>query len=65
MRVIKQYNQHAYDCTIDIECESCKNVEIGRSAYDDRNMWNNVVPEWKCKQCGESTSSMRAKAQEK
>jgi len=46
------------DCYVDLECEECGEVEIKRSAYDDRNMWDNVVPNWKCKKCGKSTNDM-------
>ena len=44
MKVTKRYNQHRRDCTIDMECEGCKTEDTYRSAYNDRNFWDNVVP---------------------
>lgn len=58
MRVIRKYSQHRRDCYVDLECENCGNKEQGVSAYDDRNMWDNVIPSWKCDECGESTNSL-------
>ena len=57
MKVVKRYNQNRRDLTIDIECEFCGNGVTGKSAYDDRNFWANVVPVWECKKCGKSTKS--------
>jgi len=61
MKVIKKYNQHRRDCDIDIECEKCGDKRIVEGAYDDRNMWDNVVPNWRCEKCGESTKSLGLK----
>lgn len=58
MKVIKKYDQYRRDCYIDIECEGCGNQKIRVGAYDDRNMWDNVVPNWKCEKCGESTKTL-------
>jgi uncharacterized Zn finger protein len=58
MKVIKIYNQHRRDCYIDLECESCGNKEIEVSAYDDRNFWDNVVPDFKCEKCGKSSNDL-------
>lgn len=57
MKVIKKYNQHRRDCTVDLECEGC-GATATRRAYDDRNMWDNVIPAWECEKCGESTNSL-------
>lgn len=58
MKVIKKYNQHRRDCHIDMECENCKEKETYTSAYDDRNFWDNVIPNWKCKKCNKSTKDL-------
>lgn len=57
MRIIRKHSQHRRDCKVDLECEGCGEV-VTRGAYDDRNMWDNVVPNWKCEKCGESTNSL-------
>lgn len=38
--------------------EECRNKETYIHAYDDRNFWDNVVPEWKCKKCGKTTNDL-------
>ena len=58
MKVIKRYNQHRRDLTIDVQCESCEAIEIISSAYDDTNYWVNVVPSFKCKKCGKSSNDL-------
>lgn len=58
MKVIKRYNQHRRDLHIDMECEGCENKETNTAAYDDNNFWVNVVPDFKCEKCGESTNSL-------
>lgn len=58
MKILKKYNQHRRDCWCDLECEKCGYQETDKSAYDDRNFWDNVVPNWKCRECGESTKSL-------
>jgi len=61
MKVIKRYNQHRRDLWIDMECEDCGNRDSYTSAYDDRNFWDNVVPNFKCKKCDKSTNDLGAK----
>jgi len=61
MKVIKKYEQMRRDCYVDLECEKCGNVYIGHAAYDDRNMWDNVIPDWKCEKCGKSTNDLGLK----
>lgn len=58
MKVTKRYNQLRRDLSIDMECESCKSTDTYDGAYDDRNFWDNVVPEFKCRSCGKSTNDM-------
>ena len=58
MRVIKKYNQFRRDCTIDMECEGCGAKDTYGEDYDDRNFWDNVVPNFKCEKCGKSTNDL-------
>ena len=58
MKVKKVYNQIRRDCWCDLECESCGNEDTYKHAYDDRNFWDNVVPDYKCKTCGKSSNDM-------
>jgi len=51
MKLLKKYNQMRRDCEMDIECEGCGNMEKGVSAYDDRNFWDNVLPNKNCEKC--------------
>lgn len=58
MKVTRRYNQHRRDLSIDMECENCGTSATYRNAYDDRNFWDNVVPSFKCLQCGKSTKDL-------
>lgn len=58
MIVLKKYNQHRRDCSIDLECENCGHKETDKRAYDDRNFWDNVIPNCDCEKCGKSTKSL-------
>lgn len=55
MRVVKRYDQHRRDLSIDMECENCGAKDTYTSAYDDTNFWVNVVPNFKCKECGKTS----------
>jgi len=46
------------DLSIDLECESCRAKDTRSSAYDDRNYWDNVVPNFKCPKCGKSSNDI-------
>lgn len=61
MKVTRRYNQHRRDLSIDMECESCKALTTYTSAYDDDNFWVNVIPNFKCEVCGETTNSLGLK----
>lgn len=61
MKVINRYNQRRRDLDIDMECENCGAKDTNTSAYDDRNYWDNVVPSFKCKECGKSSNDIGAK----
>lgn len=58
MKVTKRYNQHRRDLTIDLKCEGCGIEETNKSAYDDRNFWDNVVPRFKRKGCRKSSTDL-------
>ena len=58
MKVLKRYAQHRRDLSVDLECEGCGATQAIPSAYDDRNYWDNVVPNLRCLGCGESTKSL-------
>ena len=58
MKVTKRYNQHRRDLSIDMECEGCGATDSYGNAYDDANFWVNVVPSFKCKECGKSTKDL-------
>lgn len=58
MKVTRRYNQHRRDLSIDMECEGCGTEDSYGSAYDDSNFWVNVVPNFKCKNCGKSTKDL-------
>jgi len=60
MKLIKKNWQSRRDFEGVYECEKCKNKETA-SGYDDRNFHENVTPNWKCKECGESTNSLGVK----
>jgi len=61
MKVTNKYGQMRRDCYVDLECEGCGTVEKNLRAYDDRNMWDNVVPNYKCPKCGKSTNDLGVK----
>jgi len=61
MKVLRVYEQFRRDCYADLECENCGHKETITSAYDDRNYWDNVVPNMKCKKCGKTTIDIKGK----
>ena len=61
MKVLKIYNQYRRDCRIDLKCENCGHEEINQTGYDDRNFWDNVIPDRKCPVCGKSTNDLGLK----
>jgi ribosomal protein L37AE/L43A len=52
MKIQKILSQHRRDFTAIYECDHCGATEEGRG-YDDAYFHNEVVPKWKCKECGE------------
>lgn len=61
MKVTKRYNQFRRDLSIDMECEDCGAKDSYGEAYDDRNFWDNVVPSFKCKECGKFINDLGLK----
>lgn len=51
-------NRNRRDFTGTITCESCDHSEELRSGYDDEYYHNEVIPNMKCTQCGESTNTL-------
>lgn len=58
MKITNIISQHRRDFTFEATCEGCGHVQINDSGYDDANYYDNVVPNQKCKKCGESTNSL-------
>ena len=58
MKIIKMLSQSRRDFSAEMTCEGCKHVQINNSGYDDANYHQNVIPNIKCKKCGESTVSL-------
>lgn len=61
MKVTRRYNQYRRDLHIDMKCEGCGAKDTDKSAYDDSNYWVNVVPDFKCKECGKSSNDLGIK----
>jgi len=57
MKITKTYNWSRRDFCYDTKCEHCGHTEKHGGGYDDANYYNNVVPNQKCEQCGESSNS--------
>ncbi|GAC1661330.1 MAG: hypothetical protein NVS9B7_29290 [Flavisolibacter sp.] len=51
MKVIKIYDLHRNDCTMDCQCEHCGEIYKDTSAYNDYNYIFNVVPQMYCGKC--------------
>ena len=49
MKVVRIYDLHRNDCTMDCKCERCEKIDKDTSAYND------VVPNRYCPSCGWST----------
>ena len=57
MVIKKINNQHRRDFSATLKCESCEQEQELTSGYDDVYYHNEVLPNIKCKSCGESTNS--------
>lgn len=59
MRLIEKRDQHRRDFTGLYRCEGCGHEQTGRG-YDDTYFHHSVIPNMKCKECGESTDTLGA-----
>lgn len=57
MKIKKIIYQHRRDFTAIYECEGCGATEKSRG-YDDAYFHQEVIPNMKCKKCGESAISL-------
>lgn len=57
MKIEKILSQHRRDFHAIYVCEGCGHKEES-SGYDDANFHNNVIPNFKCKKCGESSNTL-------
>lgn len=58
MEFVKTESQNRRDVYFMAKCEGCGNVEKGIAGYDDNHYWQNVLPDMKCKVCGQSTKTL-------
>lgn len=54
MRIKKKLNQHRRDFTAVYVCEHC-GAEKTMSGYDDTYFHQTVIPQMKCRNCGETS----------
>ncbi|MDD4565710.1 MAG: hypothetical protein PHE79_09600 [Eubacteriales bacterium] len=59
MKIKEILSQNRRDFHAIYVCEKC-GAEEKSGGYDDSNFHNNVIPNMKCKSCGESSISMGA-----
>lgn len=64
MKVTRRYNQHRRDLSIDMVCENCGAEDTYNDAYDDTNFWVNIVPGFKCTECGKSSNDLGLKPED-
>jgi hypothetical protein len=62
MKITKTYDWSRRDFSYDTECEHCGHIQNNGGGYDDANYYNNVVPNLKCRNCGESSNSKETTA---
>ena len=53
-------SQNRRDFYADMVCEGCGEIEKRISGYDDAYFHQSVIPAKVCKQCGESSNSLKA-----
>ena len=58
MKLLQITDQSGRDVCYDTECEACGEKETHMGGYNDRNYWDNVLPEMKCHKCGKSTNDI-------
>ena len=52
MKIKRITSQHRRDFNAIIECEHCSAEEELKGGYDDDNYHRNIIPTFKCKECG-------------
>jgi len=57
MKIKKVIWQSRRDFEAIYECEGCGHEEKS-DGYDDRNFHDNVIPNFKCKECGKSRNDL-------
>lgn len=57
MKIKKITSQHRRDFSAIMICEHCGAEDINEYGYDDNNYHVNVIPNMKCKSCGEKSST--------
>lgn len=53
MKIDHIISQTRRDYSADMVCEHCGHHQIDAHGYDDANYHRNVIPNMKCKSCGE------------
>ena len=60
MKIKEVIRQHRRDFAAIMVCEGCGHEEENRYGYDDRNYHDNVIPNYPCGDCGESSNTLGA-----
>lgn len=60
MIIKKKIRQHRRDFWAIYKCEHCGYETDEEAGYDDANFHQNVIPNRKCPECGESSNSKRS-----
>jgi ribosomal protein S27E len=61
MKILEITSQSRRDFYAKMVCEGCGHTQKLSGGYDDRYYHDNVIPEIKCEQCGESRNSLGIK----
>lgn len=57
MKIKSRGEQHRRDFRWVGKCEFCGHEQEEHNGYDDRNYYDNVIPDIECEKCGKSTNS--------
>ena len=60
MKIKKITSQDRRDFSAIMVCEHCGKEDINKYGYDDANYHKNVIPNMKCKTCGEKSPASYA-----
>lgn len=58
MKIKEIKSQYRRDFTAMMVCEGCGHEQLNIYGYDDRHYHENVIPDMKCKSCGQSANDM-------